>query len=256
MKIAKTITLMLIMFNCIVLNAAKEPDAVWRSPTVVRKKKEQKIFVAIKNNRSEDLATLFQSIPHEDYWKTLLNYSFDNLTPLQAAVSMKPINVDVVRALLDQGADPNIGIQINMKDRTYNSINYYEGWTSCHLAVRHNASYEILQLLHEHHGDFLQEDNGGWTPLALAIHHKRGKAKQFFNKIGLWQPKAVNKNPDTGDEDISDDKDDTSSEEYFSSEAGIPLLEQAHHHEPDPNFIYTFTHILVILGVLYYGIYQ
>lgn len=285
MKIAKTITLMLIMFNCIALNATKESQPAWRSPTVEKKKKERNmanIFLAISNNNLNDLESLFHNNSHQD-WQILLNHSFEGLTPLQKALTAKTISAHIVEALLENGANPNVGIEANMKDPRHNSINFYKGWTSCHIAVRLNAPKEILQLLMDRGGDFLQEDRGGWTPLALAIYHKRGNAKQFFSDSGLWRPKPdekklrayqkdepwVSKKKIETDSSIDGKTEDSSSEEFFSSDEnelapeeaqlldnGIPVSEIVHRPESDLNVIYSFTNIFILIAVLYYGFYQ
>lgn len=119
------------------------------------------------------------------------------LTPLMSAVAFKKTLVDaqvpeIIDALFHYGAraDFALGCEINTK-RSKTGI-FYPGWTAMHIAVRTRQPEAVLKRIYYHGGDFLRKDQGGWTPLELAIYEKNVVAYRFFLRVIASQTSRIN----------------------------------------------------------------
>ena len=107
-------------------------------------------------------------------WLLLLNGADPNIrdnsgwTPLHKALLLMGPYMDVVKMLLEAGADPNA--------RTY-----HEGRTPLHMAVLHNDP-RLVSLLLRYGGDPTIKDNYGKTPLDYAKERGKMKAAEALMK--------------------------------------------------------------------------
>ncbi len=216
----KNLLVIFIAWHSISSLAMESPKIpVWRSPRVAEKKK-------IEENRE--------------------------LSPLQKALIRFPCDPEEIKILLKNKADPNCGLQHKFGGTEEQPINFYPGWTGCHIGVRMDVCPEILQLLHEHGGNFLAEDNGGWTPIKLARKKNCPNAKKFLRNLGLLKKiEEPKENILSQESELSDSniQDNAYQENQFFAENGI-----ADQQLGAPNFC-SCTTFVMILAALYYGFY-
>lgn len=95
----------------------------------------------------------------------------DDETPLTNSIA-RLNRADVVKALLDVGADPNL---INKN-----------GFTPLHLAIDKNNP-EIINILLDNGADIAKTDHEGNTPLAVAIKESKKEAAKVLRERGATQ---------------------------------------------------------------------
>ena len=134
--------------------------------------KSSDVHIAVKKRACDDLKVLLKFPTNK---KNLLTYDERGYTPLLIAV--KEHYEDVVKVLLEYGADPN---QCN-KDRV----------TPLHIALR-DGEEEIVNLLIKAGANFLLSDNIGATPLHLAVERGRFDLfEKFFDSQKFNYQKSI-----------------------------------------------------------------
>lgn len=225
----KNLLVIFIAWHSIFSLAMENPKSpVWRSPRVVERKK-------IEENREE-------------------------LSPLQKALIRFPCDPEEIKILLKNKADPNCGLQHKFGGTEEQPINFYPGWTGCHIGVRMDVCPEVLQLLHEHGGNFLAEDNGGWTPIKLARRKNCPNAKKFLRNLGLLkkieEPKEniLSQESELSDSNIQGNAYEDDSFNFLRENQSFAENVMAVQQLGEPIFC-SCTTFVMILAVLYYGFY-
>ncbi|MCA9506870.1 MAG: ankyrin repeat domain-containing protein [Myxococcales bacterium] len=222
----------LLLFYIIFLNAlnltATDEAQVWKSPRVEMRKKIQTLRKGDSDSFKKLLAQDLSDIDKE----------FEGLTLLQHALDARKPNCEIIKFLLHNKCNPNAGIQKHYGGNSFHPVNFYEGYSACHIAVRNKVSQEILQILWEYGGDFFREDKEGWTPLKVAQQKKLKKVLKFFNENNFIKEKNEN----------SSAIDDKNTEKFVGSEF---QTEPHYYPEYDSLHISYQTVMLFILTVIY-----
>lgn len=111
--------------------------------------------------------------------------NFNGLNPLQYALIQKPLNREIVRILLENGADPNLGISELVDKGVFGVGPFYAGWTAMHIAVRAEVSQNILQLLDKYKGRLFKPDYDGYRPIDIIFHDRNLSQIKYLKKNHL-----------------------------------------------------------------------
>lgn len=204
----------------------------WRSITKEKILFAEKIFWAIERDDATSLEQLLSSNPLLHI--VLSEATKYGLTPLQRALDKKKVDYKIIKCLLESGANPNQPLLRHIGNE-YHPVNFYPGWTACHIAARKNVPQEILQLLEQHDGDFLIEDQEGWS--ALGVAHK----KRIRSVIEYFSVKIESENQESSSGEKT--ADEPLPIESKNSSLSLP-------YEP----IVSLTQFILVLCALYWGI--
>ncbi len=133
----------------------------------------------IEKNSLQDLQTYFKKYET----KKVVNYIENNgLNLLHTALAHTPQNKEIIKFLLDNGADPNKRLLSTNMRYALNQGNFYKGWSAAHIAVSLNSPIEILNLIHKNDGDFFLKDDDDFMPAELAFRYARTEIIQWMHK--------------------------------------------------------------------------
>ncbi|MCA9507448.1 MAG: ankyrin repeat domain-containing protein [Myxococcales bacterium] len=135
-----------------------------------------------KNNdqKVENFISRLTDSQRENILNCRLKHGF---SPLHNLLRYKKVNIEILRLLLENGADPNA----TLEDTVNSHGCFYKGWTPVHIAVRRHSETEIFNLLYQHGGNFLAEDSDGWTPQKVAAHENNKTALDWMREKSLIQ---------------------------------------------------------------------
>lgn len=120
---------------------------------------------AIKNG---DLEKIHDWLTNKNYQKYLFKSVFEGDFPLHIAA--KERNVNMVKALLEAGANPNQGSEVTGSHR---------GYTAAHEAAN-NGDIDILIALKEFKADFNRPSDDKWYPLHCSVYKGHHLASTFL----------------------------------------------------------------------------
>lgn len=164
----------------------------------------QGIFDAVGHNKYEEFATSWSQAEEANITRKIVNKYEDRLkfTLLQRALAVPDINIEIVKTLLAAKADPKAELKRNIqkkkspKSKIFNkkkdneekepNIQLFKGNNSAHIVSRRQTDIKYLEILHEYQADFLSEDEGGWSSIAIAFSEGKIPLIQWFiGEFGL-----------------------------------------------------------------------
>lgn len=139
-----------------------------------------RVLDLIQNNNPAELKKILKTRNKEIAITKVLSSYRDGLTPLHHLLLKKKPNTEMLKMLLEAGANPNQAVQQFINWEGERTLHLYPGWTALHIAVQCYLSEKVLLHLWNYGGDFLQADTGGWRPADLVFHVKSIPAAKFL----------------------------------------------------------------------------